>query len=154
MSSPANRLVPVTGPRAGLGAAVALAFAQAGARAIMAASPTNGRSRRLLDRLHGDHGALDVLVNNAGIIVVKPIGQPTASEFDRVMAPDAPMDTPMSRITYDAPARAQWIDPAQIAPGFVALAASEGDGISGGRFNAYRVVQEGLAAGAEFIGAP
>jgi NAD(P)-dependent dehydrogenase (short-subunit alcohol dehydrogenase family) len=241
-----DRVVLVTGAGAGLGRAVALAFGHAGAR-VIGASIDEGEidrlvdeasalgltiegvaadvsdttaTNRLADSIHARYGALDVLVNNAGIIIVKPIEQTSPEEFDRVLAtnlrgpflycrafvgpmrergagtilnvssssgikpyidesaycpskfalegltrtlalelrgtgvrvasitPGAPMDTPMSHTTYDSAARSQWLDPSRLAPGFLALAASEGEEISGRRFDVYRVATDGIAAGA------
>jgi NAD(P)-dependent dehydrogenase (short-subunit alcohol dehydrogenase family) len=237
----------VTGAGAGLGRAVALALAQAGATvtavsivpAELDALGSEAAARRLLIETaledvadaartaelatehHARHGHLDLLVNNAGIIIVKPIEETTVEDFDRVLAtnlrgvflycrafagmmrergtgtilnvssasgrrpfvgesvycpskfglegltgtlalelagsgvrvasvnPGAPMHTPMSETTYDAAARARWIDPALIAPGFVALATFAGDAISGGRFDAWRVAQGGASSGCE-----
>jgi NAD(P)-dependent dehydrogenase (short-subunit alcohol dehydrogenase family) len=61
------------------------------------------------------------------------------------VTPGKAMHTPMSETTYDAAARAEWVDPSQLAPGFVALAASRDQGISGGRYDAWRLAREGLA---------
>jgi 3-hydroxybutyrate dehydrogenase len=246
----AGRIVVVTGAGAGLGRAVALAFAEAGAvvtgvsidagelaalrddaltRALAIATEQADvgdadDTARLFDRLHERYGGVDVLVNNAGIIVVKPIDETSVVEFDRVLAtnlrgpflysracvgamrqrghgtilnvssasgvrgfvgesaycpskfglegltqtlalelagtgvrvcsvsPGAPMRTPMSETTYDAAARARWIDPERIAPGLVALAATDDDNISGGRYDAYRVACDGVAAGRDDAG--
>ncbi len=63
------------------------------------------------------------------------------------VSPGAPMHTPMSETTYDAAARARWIDPALIAPGFVKLALHPGEEISGGRFSTWRVAKEGVPPG-------
>jgi 3-hydroxybutyrate dehydrogenase len=68
------------------------------------------------------------------------------------VSPGAPMRTPMSETTYDADARSRWIDPGEIAPGLLALAASDDDGISGGRFDAHRVARQGVAAGRDDAG--
>jgi len=245
MAADRQRTVVVTGAGAGLGRAVALAFAQAGdtviavsidphelesLSAVAAAAgldlqPTQAdvadaeRTEALAADLHARYGHIDVLINNAGVIIVKPIEQTSVAEFDRVLAinlrgvflycrafipamracgagtilnvssqsgvrgfvgesaycpskfglegltrtlalelagtgvrvasvsPGAPMRTPMSETTYDEEARARWLDPAELAPGFLALAASEGDEISGGRYDAYRVGLEGVTAG-------
>jgi NAD(P)-dependent dehydrogenase (short-subunit alcohol dehydrogenase family) len=171
-------------------------------------------AREVLDR----HGRLDVLVNNAGVIVVKPVEETAPEEWERVLStnlrgpylysrafapamkaqrdglivnvsslsgvqgfvgesaycaskfglegltaalalelepwnvrvvtvhPGAPMRTPMSETTYDEEARRVWIDPAEIAPGFSALAATAEPWISGRRFDAYELARNGLRA--------
>jgi NAD(P)-dependent dehydrogenase (short-subunit alcohol dehydrogenase family) len=58
--------------------------------------------------------------------------------------PGVAMRTPMSMTTYDEQAKSEWVDPAEIAPGFARLAASTGQGISGGRFDVWRVAHEGV----------
>jgi NAD(P)-dependent dehydrogenase (short-subunit alcohol dehydrogenase family) len=239
-----GKVALVTGAGAGLGRAVALRLAGDGA-SVVAVSVVAGEldevnasaaaegldlltleadvgdprrtdevAREVLDR----HGRLDVLVNNAGVIVVKPIEETEPEEWERVLAtnlrgpylysrafapamkaqrdglivnvsslsgakgfvgesaycaskfglegltaalalelapwnvrvvtvhPGAPMRTPMSETTYDEEARRVWIDPAEIAPGFSALASSDQAWISGGRFDAYDLARNGLRA--------
>jgi NAD(P)-dependent dehydrogenase (short-subunit alcohol dehydrogenase family) len=236
-----DRVALVTGAGAGLGRAVALGLARAGARVVavslhaseleevaataaaeglrldtVAADVADPERTEAAQTLNG-HGRLDVLVNNAGIIAVKPIEETTPAEWDKIVAtnlrgpflysrafipamkargeglivnvtsesgirgfvgesaycpskfglegltrtlalelepfgvrvvsvtPGKAMRTPMSETTYDAAARAEWVDPAELAPGFVALAASRDPAISGGRYDAWRLAREGLA---------
>ncbi len=239
-----GRVAVVTGAGAGLGRAVALTFASEGAQVVgvsidagevddlRAAATERGlslqaeladvgdaaRTEALAEELHAQFGAIDVLVNNAGIIIVRPISETSVDDFDRVLAtnlrgpflycraflgpmvergmgtiinvssqsgikgfvgesaycpskfglegltqtlglelegsgvrvvsvtPGAPMHTPMSETTYDSEARARWIDPEEIAPGFVTLATTQ-ERISGDRFDVYRVGVDGVAAG-------
>ena len=238
-----DRVALVTGAGAGLGRAVALGLARAGARVVAVslhgheleevASVARGegleletvaadvadaeRTGAVAARILEAHGRVDVLVNNAGIIAVKPIEDTSPAEWDKIVAtnlrgpflysrafipamkargeglivnvtsesgirgfvgesaycpskfglegltrtlalelepfgirvvsvtPGKAMRTPMSETTYDAAARAEWVDPAELAPGFVALAASRDPAISGGRYDAWRLAQEGLA---------
>jgi NAD(P)-dependent dehydrogenase (short-subunit alcohol dehydrogenase family) len=107
-----DKVAVVTGAGAGLGRAVALHFAAEGASVIAVSlyphelaevSETAERSgltvstvaadvsdaqrtaevaRDVLDR----HGHVDVLVNNAAIIVVKPIEETSVEEWDRLLA--------------------------------------------------------------------
>jgi len=59
--------------------------------------------------------------------------------------PGVAMRTPMSMTTYDDAAKRDWVDPAEIAPGFVRLAATTDQSISGRRFDVWRVAHEGVA---------
>jgi NAD(P)-dependent dehydrogenase (short-subunit alcohol dehydrogenase family) len=242
MGALADRVALVTGAGAGLGRAVALGLARAGASVVAvslhaseldevgATARAEGlrleataadvgdaaRAEAVAADVLARHGRLDVLVNNAGIIAVKPIEATTPAEWDKIVAtnlrgpflysrafvpamkargdglivnvtsesgvrgfvgesaycpskfglegltrtlalelepfgirvvsvtPGRAMRTPMSETTYDAAARAEWVDPAELAPGFVALAASRDPAISGGRYDAWRLAREGL----------
>lgn len=230
----------VTGAGEGLGRSVALHFAQLGAH-VFAVSVVQAELDRLDDAaaegglsltaiqadvgseedvvrvsecVLSERGRLDTLVNNAGIIAVKPIEETDPGEWDRIVRtnlrgpylycrafvpvmklqrngsiinvssqsgvqgfvgecaycpskfglegltqtlalelapwnisvcsvhPGVPMRTPMSMTTYDEPARRVWVDPAEIAPGFVELALSDWQRVSGGRFDAWQIAQE------------
>ena len=102
----------VTGAGAGLGRAVALRYAAEGAQVVgfsyhaheLEEVATEARLRGLtLETVAGDvsdpgavaeladlinrrFGHVDVLVNNAGVIVVKPLGETPIAEWDRVLA--------------------------------------------------------------------
>lgn len=239
-----GKVALVTGAGEGLGRAVALRFAAEGAEVVAVSlvqaeleelerlGEESGRSLATVQADVGEeadtarvaagvleqHGQLDVLVNNAGIIVVKPIEETEPSEWDRIVRtnlrgpflycravvpamkrqgsgtiinvssmsgvqgfvgesaycpskyglegltqtlalelapwkirvcsvhPGVPMRTPMSMTTYEEAARSVWVDPAEIAPGFVHLAASTGSAINGRRFDAWQIAQKGLTA--------
>jgi NAD(P)-dependent dehydrogenase (short-subunit alcohol dehydrogenase family) len=102
----------ITGAGAGLGRAVALRYAAEGAQVVAVslyehelqalraaagqdaqaittvtsdvgdAASVDAVARMVLDRF----GHIDVLVNNAGIIIIKPIEETTVAEWDRLMA--------------------------------------------------------------------
>jgi NAD(P)-dependent dehydrogenase (short-subunit alcohol dehydrogenase family) len=107
-----ERVAVVTGSGQGLGRAVALKFAAEGAHVISVSIVPDEldelrtiagergleletevadvgdpeRTRRLAEAVHERYGAVDVLVNNAGIIIVKPIEQTSVEDYDRVLA--------------------------------------------------------------------
>jgi NAD(P)-dependent dehydrogenase (short-subunit alcohol dehydrogenase family) len=238
-----GKVALVTGAGAGLGRAVALGLAGEGAHvfaisivpaeltelaAVAAASGLpietleadvgdEGDTRQVAETVLERQGRLDVLVNNAGVIAVKPIEETEPAEWDRIVRtnlrgpylycrafvpamklrnegtiinvtsmsgvmgfvgeaaycpskfglegltqtlalelapwrirvcsvhPGVAMRTPMSMATYDDAAKREWVDPAEIAPGFARLAATTGQSISGRRFDVWQVAQEGVA---------
>jgi 3-oxoacyl-[acyl-carrier protein] reductase len=105
----AGKRAVVTGAASGIGRAIAVAFAAEGARVVLAdrascadteavignaggdaaAVPTDVSSEaevcRLFDAVESRLGGLDVLVNNAGIMIDKPLLETTAEDFDRLM---------------------------------------------------------------------
>jgi NAD(P)-dependent dehydrogenase (short-subunit alcohol dehydrogenase family) len=232
----------VTGAGAGLGRAVALGLAAEGAQVfgvsivaaeleeLAAAAAASGvyvetihadvgdeaDTRRVADAVLDGQDRLDVLVNNAGVIAVKPIEETEPGEWDRILRtnlrgpylycrafvpsmkrrhggtiinvssqsgvmgfvgeaaycpskfglegltktlalelapwqirvcsvhPGVAMRTPMSMTTYDEAAKSEWVDPAEIAPGFARLAATTSQHINGCRFDVWQVAKQGV----------
>jgi NAD(P)-dependent dehydrogenase (short-subunit alcohol dehydrogenase family) len=58
--------------------------------------------------------------------------------------PGVAMRTPMSMTTYDEAAKSEWVDPAEIAPGFARLAATTSQHINGCRFDVWQVAKQGV----------
>lgn len=107
-----NQTVLITGAATGIGRAMALAFAQAGANVVvnhyrqasladqlvnelrasgveaLAVEADVGRRdqvRAMVDLARATFGNIDVLVNNAGISIVKPFLELTETEWDRIL---------------------------------------------------------------------
>jgi NAD(P)-dependent dehydrogenase (short-subunit alcohol dehydrogenase family) len=106
-----GKVAVVTGAGSGIGRAVAIAFAREGARVVVNDRRTDGEGeatvaaihaaggeaiyvladvskedevRALVDAAVDTFGRLDVLVNNAGVMVAKPLRDSTEEDFDRV----------------------------------------------------------------------
>ncbi|ABD57027.1 SDR family NAD(P)-dependent oxidoreductase [Jannaschia sp. CCS1] len=58
------------------------------------------------------------------------------------VTPGKPMRTPMSEANYPPELKAQWIDPARLAPAFAHLATTRDPALSGQRLNAWDLSQE------------
>ena len=103
----AGRVALVTGAGSGIGLAVAHRFAEEGARVAILEQDVAG-AHAAADRINGSEafpcdvsreddvaravhqalvrfGAIDHVVNNAGIVLVKPVQETTVEEWDRVM---------------------------------------------------------------------
>ena len=131
MRSLDGQVALVTGASRGLGRAIALALADAGAALHLVADGTEEELTQAAaacrERCHparvsqaivdlsrpdapaamvedavGEHGRIDVLVNNAGVRIRKPFGEFTADDFDRLMAVNlrAPMLAAQAAATH------------------------------------------------------
>ncbi|MDQ6811314.1 MAG: SDR family NAD(P)-dependent oxidoreductase [Actinomycetota bacterium] len=106
-----ERVIAVTGASSGIGEATALACARAGAGVALAARradrieklaariaqeggravaiPTDvgdeEQARAFIERAHAEFGRLDVLVNNAGVMLLGPITNAATEEWRRMM---------------------------------------------------------------------
>jgi NAD(P)-dependent dehydrogenase (short-subunit alcohol dehydrogenase family) len=122
-----GKLAVVTGGARGIGYAIASLLAQNGARVVIAdiddvqgkaAAKRIGAMSRferldvrneaeweaLAERLERRHRRIDVLVNNAGIYLIKPITETTLEEFDDILAVNV---RGVSFMKYVAPAMAR-----------------------------------------------
>jgi short-subunit dehydrogenase len=109
--NPHDNVVIITGASAGIGAATARVFSQAGARLVLAARnharlqalarslpgptlvvPTNVADpravRNLVDQAVASFGGIDIIINNAGVGLAAPVGTLRASDFQQALAVD------------------------------------------------------------------
>jgi NAD(P)-dependent dehydrogenase (short-subunit alcohol dehydrogenase family) len=111
MGSLNDKVALITGAASGMGKAMALGYAREGAHVVIADLNVDGakavaaeihsegglasakalnvadpvQSKVLVDEIVREHGRLDVLVNNAGIGLIKPVWETTPEEWDRIM---------------------------------------------------------------------
>jgi NAD(P)-dependent dehydrogenase (short-subunit alcohol dehydrogenase family) len=107
-----GKVAIVTGAASGIGRASAIAFAREGARVLVADRSQSGAEetarfisadgfeteaievdvsseadvQRMVNKAVARWGRIDILFNNAGVLLVKPVEQMTEAEWDHVMA--------------------------------------------------------------------
>ena len=169
MASLTNRVALVTGGSRGIGRAVALALANAGAsvavnyrertdaaRAVVDAIRSSGgramavgadvsRSAEvsaMVSAVAGELGPIDVLVNNAGIALIRGIDDLTEADFDATIAVNLKSAFLCSQAVVPAMRARKWGRIVNISSG-----AARGAGGVGLHYNASKAGMEGLTRG-------
>jgi 3-oxoacyl-[acyl-carrier protein] reductase len=159
----------VTGASRGIGAAIAIALAEAGAavavnyreRADDAASvvakikSTGGGAvavaadvsqaaavAKMIERVARDLGPIDILVNNAGMAIVRGVDDLTESEFDQTIAVNLKSAFLCTQAVLPAMRARKWGRIVNISSG-----AARGAGAIGVHYNASKAGMEGLTRG-------
>jgi 3-oxoacyl-[acyl-carrier protein] reductase len=159
----------VTGASRGIGAAIALALAEAGAavainyrerrdeaervaetirrggkRALTVRADVSARDAvaAMIDRIAAELGAIDVLVNNAGIAPVRTIDELTEADFDATIAVNLKSAFLCTQAVLPPMRVRKWGRIVNISSG-----AARGAGIIGVHYNASKAGMEGLSRG-------
>jgi 3-oxoacyl-[acyl-carrier protein] reductase len=159
----------VTGASRGIGAAIAMALAEAGAavavnyreradeaEAVVAKiRESGGRATgiaadvsqaaavaKMVDLAGSALGAIDILVNNAGLAIVRNIDDLTESDFDRTIAVNLKSAFLCTRAVLPAMRAKKWGRIVNISSG-----AARGAGAIGVHYNASKAGMEGLTRG-------
>jgi 3-oxoacyl-[acyl-carrier protein] reductase len=164
-----DRVALVTGASRGIGRAVALALAEAGADvavnyrervedadAVAAAVRAAGRRGlavgadvsdgaavdAMLRRIEAELGAVDVLVNNAGIAIIRGVDELTEAEFDMTLAVNLKSAFLCTQAVLPGMRARRWGRVVNISSG-----AARGAGGIGVHYNASKAGMEGLTRG-------
>jgi 3-oxoacyl-[acyl-carrier protein] reductase len=164
-----GRIALVTGAARGIGKAIALALARAGAdvavsyrereqdaeavadavrklgrRAIAARADVSDSAavEMLVERIHRELGAIDVLVNNAGLALHRSLEELTEAEFDRTIAVNLKSAFLCTQAVLPDMRARHWGRIVNISSG-----AARGAGVVGVHYNASKAGMEGLTRG-------
>jgi 3-oxoacyl-[acyl-carrier protein] reductase len=159
----------VTGASRGIGAAIAIALAKAGAavavnyreradaaEAVVADIKSTGRRgiavaadvsqaaavAKMVDHVASALGPIDILINNAGMAIVRGIDDLTESDFDRTIAVNLKSAFLCTQAVVPAMRAKQWGRIVIISSG-----AARGAGAIGVHYNASKAGMEGLTRG-------
>jgi len=164
-----GRIALVTGASRGIGAAIAIALAGAGAavavnyreradaaEAVVADIKSTGRRgiavaadvsqaaavAKMVDHVASALGPIDILINNAGMAIVRGIDDLTESDFDRTIAVNLKSAFLCTQAVVPAMRTKQWGRIVNISSG-----AARGAGAIGVHYNASKAGMEGLTRG-------
>jgi len=164
-----GRVALVTGGSRGIGAATAAALAEAGAavavnyrerateadavvakirgmggRAIAAAADVSQATTvaKMVDHVASALGPIDILINNAGVAIVRGVEDLTESDFDRTIAVNLKSAFLCSQAVLPAMRARKWGRIVNISSG-----AARGAGAIGVHYNASKAGMEGLTRG-------
>jgi 3-oxoacyl-[acyl-carrier protein] reductase len=164
-----GRIALVTGASRGIGASIATALARAGAavavnyreradaaEAVVADIKSAGRRgiavaadvsqaaavAKMVDHVASALGPIDILINNAGMAIVRGIDDLTESDFDRTIAVNLKSAFLCTQAVVPAMRAKQWGRIVNISSG-----AARGSGAIGVHYNASKAGMEGLTRG-------